>query len=99
MNAIRNANKLARGSPLAQCEPVTLLAPPDSQHLQAQALRSTVQNTIQTARPSLSDTEFQEFENLVTEYKDIFAVDNEDYGRTNHREDCSGRTGRDEQHA
>jgi hypothetical protein len=48
-----------------------LLTSPDSQHHQAQDSKN------------LSDEEFQEFEDLVIEYKEIFAVDSEDYGRTN----------------
>jgi hypothetical protein len=35
------------------------------------------------SRPYLRNGEIQEFEELLTEYEDIFAVDNEDYGETN----------------
>jgi hypothetical protein len=34
-------------------------------------------------RPHLKDGEFQELEELLAEYEDIFAVDSEDHGRTN----------------
>jgi hypothetical protein len=38
---------------------------------------------ITLAKPHLSNREFQELEGLLAEYKDIFAVESEDYGRTN----------------
>jgi hypothetical protein len=34
------------------------------------------------AKPHLNTTEFQELDELVAEYADIFARDSEDYGRT-----------------
>jgi hypothetical protein len=35
-----------------------------------------------TVKSNLSDGEFQELEDLITEYEDIFATGSEDYGRT-----------------
>jgi hypothetical protein len=37
---------------------------------------------IAAARPNLNDTEFQDLEKLLTEYRDIFAMKNDNYGRT-----------------
>jgi hypothetical protein len=51
-------------------------------HRQAPESSSKVQEVIETARLNLSDGEFQELENLTTEYEDIFAMGSEDYGRT-----------------
>jgi hypothetical protein len=41
-----------------------------------------LQDVILVARPNLSSGEFQELQEL-TEYRDIFAMDSDDYGRTN----------------
>jgi hypothetical protein len=43
---------------------------------------SKVQEVIEAARSNLSDGEFQELEDLTTEYEDIFTTGSEDYGRT-----------------
>jgi hypothetical protein len=37
----------------------------------------------EAARPHISNGEFQEFEELLAEYEDIFAVDSRDHGRSN----------------
>jgi hypothetical protein len=50
--------------------------PPDVEQSQAQDLSSKLE-----ARPHLTNGEFQELEEHPTEYKDIFAGDNEDCGR------------------
>jgi hypothetical protein len=42
-----------------------------------------LQDITGTVRPHLSKEEFKDLEELLTEYKDIFAVDSEDHGRTN----------------
>jgi hypothetical protein len=34
------------------------------------------------AKPHLSNGEFQDLEELLSQYEDIFAVNNEDHGRT-----------------
>jgi hypothetical protein len=49
---------------------------------QAQDLSSKLEDVITAARPHLTNKEFRELEEL-TECEDIFAGDNEDYGRTN----------------
>jgi hypothetical protein len=37
---------------------------------------------IAAAKPNLSNTEFQELEDIVTKYRDIFAMDSNDYRLT-----------------
>jgi hypothetical protein len=51
-------------------------------HRQAPASSSKVQEVTEAARSNLSDGEFQELEDLIAEYEDIFATGSEDYGRT-----------------
>jgi hypothetical protein len=46
-------------------------------------LTSKLQEVTEAAKPHLSNGEFQELEELLAEYKDFFAVDSEDHGRTN----------------
>jgi hypothetical protein len=82
LNTTHRDQKLARGSPLAHCEPVTLVTSPDLDHRQAPESSSKVQEVIEAARSNLSGGEFQELEDLITEYEDIFASGSEDYGRT-----------------
>jgi hypothetical protein len=50
---------------------------------QTQDLSSKLEDVITTAKPLLTNGEFQELNELLTEYEDIFARDDEDYGRTN----------------
>jgi hypothetical protein len=38
---------------------------------------------VTAAKPNLTDGEFQELKKLLAEYENIFAGDDEDYGRTN----------------
>jgi hypothetical protein len=83
MNVTRRDQKLTEGSPLAHCEPVALVTAPDREQPQARDANSKLQDAIQAARPHLSDGEFQELEELLAEYEDIFAVDSEDHRRTN----------------
>jgi hypothetical protein len=49
---------------------------------QAQDLRSKLEDVITAARPHVTNEEFRKLEEL-TEYEDIIAGDNKDYGRTN----------------
>jgi hypothetical protein len=81
--ATHRDRKVIRGSPLAQCEPVTLVTTPDLEQPQARDLSSKLQDITEAARPHLSNGEFQDLEELLVEYKGIFAVDSEDHGRTN----------------
>jgi hypothetical protein len=69
--------KLTKGSLLAQCEPVTLVAPPKVEQPHVQDTVPKLQDVI-AARPNLSDTESWELEKL-TEYGDIFATKSDDY--------------------
>jgi hypothetical protein len=83
LNATHRDQKLTRGSLLAHCEPVTLVNPPDMGEPQARDLSSKLQDITEAAGPQLSNGEFQDLEEILTEYEDIFAVDSEDHGRTN----------------
>ncbi|XP_023702529.1 uncharacterized protein LOC111861847 [Cryptotermes secundus] len=83
MNVTQKDQKLRRGSPLAHCEPVTLVALPEVGRPPAPGLTPKLADVTTAAKPHLSPGEFQELEDLVSEYADIFAQDNEDYGRTN----------------
>ncbi|XP_023708055.1 uncharacterized protein LOC111864779 [Cryptotermes secundus] len=83
MNATRRDQKLRKGSPLAHCEPVTLMALPDVGQPPAPGLKLKLADVTTAAKPHLSTGEFQELEDLVSEFADIFARDKEDYGRTN----------------
>jgi hypothetical protein len=78
-NATRHDQKLTKGSPLAHCEPVTLVAPPDIEQPHVQDTTPKLQDVITAARPNLNDTEPQELEELLTEYGDIFAMKSDDY--------------------
>jgi hypothetical protein len=49
----------------------------------ARDLSSKLQDITEAAKPHLNNGEFQDLEELLTEYEDIFAVDSEDHGRTN----------------
>ncbi|XP_023701466.1 uncharacterized protein LOC111861267 [Cryptotermes secundus] len=83
MNVTHKDQKLGRGSPLAHCEPVTLVALPEMEQPPAPGLTPKLADVTTAAKPHLSPGEFHELEDLVSEYADIFAQDNEDYGRTN----------------
>jgi hypothetical protein len=57
---------------------------------QSQDLSSKLEDVIAAAKPHLTNGEFQELNELLTEYEDIIARYDEDYGRTNrvyHRTD------------
>jgi hypothetical protein len=83
MNATHRDQKLRGVSPLAHCEPVTLVNLADVGHQTAPDLRPTLADVTTAAKPHLNTREFQELEELVAEYANNFAKDNEDYGRTN----------------
>jgi hypothetical protein len=55
---------------------------PDVGQLQAQDSSSKLEDVIAAATPHLTNGEFWELKELLTEYEDIFAADNKDYGRT-----------------
>jgi hypothetical protein len=82
MNVNRCDQKFTKGSPLAHCEPVTLVTLPDTEQPQARDASSKLQDVTEAVRPHLDDGEFRELEELVAEYEDIFAVDSQDHGRT-----------------
>jgi hypothetical protein len=81
MDATHTDQKLKRGSHLAHCEPVTLVTSPDVEQPQASDIKPKLLGVTTAARPHLNTTEFQELEELVAEYADIFARNSEDYGR------------------
>ncbi|XP_023713337.1 uncharacterized protein LOC111867582 [Cryptotermes secundus] len=90
MNATHRDQMLRRGSPLAHCEPVTLVILPDVGQPPEPGLKPKLADVTTTAKPRLNTREFQEIEELAAKYANIFARDNEDYGRTNkvyHRTD------------
>jgi hypothetical protein len=49
---------------------------------QAQDPNSKLEEVITVDKPHLPNREFRELEEHLTEYKGVFAGDNEDYGRT-----------------
>jgi hypothetical protein len=83
LNSTRRDQKLTRGSTLAHCEPVTLVTTPDVKQNRAQVPRSRLKDIIPEAKPHLTKEEFHELGELLTEYQDIYAGNNEDYSRTN----------------
>ncbi|XP_023716570.1 uncharacterized protein LOC111869344 [Cryptotermes secundus] len=83
MNVTHKDQNLRRGSPLAHCEPVTLVTFPDVGQPTAPGRKPKLADVTTATKPHLNAMEFQELEELVAEYADIFAQDNEDFGRTN----------------
>jgi hypothetical protein len=73
MNVNRRDQKFRKGSPLAQCEPVTLVPLTDRGQPQARDAISRLWDVTEAARPQLDDGEFRELEELIAEYEDIFA--------------------------
>jgi hypothetical protein len=73
LNATHRDQKLTTESPLAHCEPVTLVTPPDVERSQARVAISKLPDLIAEARPHLSKGEFQDLKDLLIEYEDIFA--------------------------
>jgi hypothetical protein len=63
-------------------KPVTLVVPPDVEKSQVQDTTQKFQDMIEAARPNLSDAEFQELEQHLIQYRDIFVMKSGDYGRT-----------------
>jgi hypothetical protein len=58
------------------------MIPPNVEQPQVRECTPKLQDMIAVAKPTLSDAESGEFEELLTEYWDIFAMDNDDYGWT-----------------
>jgi hypothetical protein len=83
LNDTHQDQKLTRGSPLAHCEPFTLVTAPHVGQRQTQDLSSKLEDAVTAAKTHLTNREFQELKELLTEYGDIFAGDDKDYGRTN----------------
>ncbi|XP_023721645.1 uncharacterized protein LOC111872215 [Cryptotermes secundus] len=83
MNVTHKDQKLRRGSPRAHCEPVTLVALPELGQPPAPGITPKLADVTTAAKPHLNTREFQELEDLMSEFADIFAQGNEDYGRTN----------------
>jgi hypothetical protein len=67
LNATHRDQKLTRGFPLAQCEPVTLVTPPDLERQHDQESSSKLPNVTEAAKPHLSKKECRELEELVSE--------------------------------
>jgi hypothetical protein len=72
-----------KSCPLAHYELVTLVTSPDVEQPKVKDTTLKLQNVIAATRPNLSDAESQEFNELLTEYGDIFRMMSNNYGRTN----------------
>jgi hypothetical protein len=59
------------------------VTPPDVGQPQAQDSSSKLEDVIAATKSHLTNAEFRELDELLTDYEDIFARDNEDYERTN----------------
>jgi hypothetical protein len=76
-------NESSQKSPLAHCEPVPLVT---VCHMEQPHFRDTapkLQDVNEASRTNLSDVKSRELEELRTTYCGIFALKNDDYGRTN----------------
>jgi hypothetical protein len=62
LNATHRDQKLMRGSPLAHCEPVTLVTPSDMGEPHARDPSTKLQDITETLRPHLSKEEFKDLE-------------------------------------
>jgi hypothetical protein len=71
LNATHRYQKLTRGSPLAHCEPVTLVTPPGMGQCQTQGPGAKVKEVVTAAKSNLTDGEFQELKKLLAEYEEI----------------------------
>jgi hypothetical protein len=80
MNATRRDQKLTKGSPLAHCEPVTLVTTHNLEQPRTRNSSLKLQDVITAARPNLSKGDCKELEELLVQHEDIFAVDSEDIG-------------------
>jgi hypothetical protein len=80
-NATCHEQELMKGSPMAHCEPVMLVIPPNVEQPQICNTTPELQDVIAAAKPNLSDTESQELEEFLTKYGDIFAIGSDDYGQ------------------
>jgi hypothetical protein len=60
-----------------------MVTPPCGGQPQTQDLGSKLEDIVTAARPHLTTAEIKVLEDLLTEYEDIFAEADEDYGRTN----------------
>jgi hypothetical protein len=74
LNPALHDQKLAKGFPVARCEPVALVTQPDVAVPQDQYTSPNLQDMIMAARPNLEDKEIQDLEELITEYEDVFAT-------------------------
>jgi hypothetical protein len=67
-----------------------MVTPPCGGQPETQDLGSKLEDVVRAARLHLTNAEIKGLEELLTEYEDIFAEADEDYGRTNkvhHRTD------------
>jgi hypothetical protein len=78
LNANRHDLMLMKGFPLAHCEPVMLVTPPNVEQPQVQNIALKLQDVMAPARQNVSDAESQELELLLTEYGDIFDMKSDD---------------------
>jgi hypothetical protein len=83
LNVTLRDQKLAKGFPVARCEPVALVTQPDAAAPQDQDTSPNIQDMIVAARHNLGVGEIRELEGLIAAYEDVFATQSGDYGRTN----------------
>jgi hypothetical protein len=75
--------KLTRGSPLAHCEPVTMVTPACVGQPQTEDVWSRLEDIVTGARPHLTKGKIKGFYDVLTEYEYIFAEADENNGRIN----------------
>jgi hypothetical protein len=67
LNSTHPDQKLTKGTPLAQREPVTLVTPPDLDRQQDHESSSKLQDMTEAVRPHLSNRKFRELEEFLAE--------------------------------
>jgi hypothetical protein len=82
LNATCLDQKLTKRYPLAHCEPVTLVIPPDVELPQVRDTTLKLQDVIAATKPNLSGAESRELEELLTAYGEILSIKSDDYGWT-----------------
>jgi hypothetical protein len=82
LNSTHHNQKFKGGSPLAHCEKVTIWNSPRPE-TQFRNYR-----TDRSGQATFKQPEFQELDELLVEYEDIFTVESKDHGRTNKMYHC-----------
>jgi hypothetical protein len=66
LNATHRDHKLTRGSPLAYCEPVTLVTAPHVGQRQTQDLSSKLEDVVTATKTHLTNGELQELKEFLS---------------------------------